>query len=325
MNNFTISVIIPVYNCEMYLQQSIESLLNQTIFDKIEFIFIDDGSTDDSYAILKKYSNLYENFLVLHQDNRGVSVARNLGLRKAKGEYISFFDADDVAKPQLYEKLYNLILEYKADISIVDYSMIFNDGTIKKHRRSIKKEWIDSQSAIKDFLSTNIICNNPIDKMIKASIAKEVLFPEGYAVGEDMYYLYNVLKKSKHIVIDSTESLYNYLMHSTSVMKQKFTKKHIHAVKLSKLIVDDCRDINELYSYAYANYIHEICKMLELMYRSHCNEEYTEITEMYLKELSRYKILNARSYMSKKHFIGFILMRTSPSLYCLVYKILKIG
>lgn len=153
MEKYLISVIIPVYNCEKYLEKSISSLLNQTIFNRIEFIFVDDGSTDKSYEIIKKYKKLYRNFVLFHQDNMGVSAARNLGIKIANGKYIAFFDADDIALPRLYEKLYELILESDADISIVDYSMVFNDGREKKHRINTKKNWTDSNKTIIDFSS----------------------------------------------------------------------------------------------------------------------------------------------------------------------------
>lgn len=325
MDKILISVIVPVYNCETYLEDSIESLINQTIFDKIEFIFVDDGSIDNSYKILKKYDILYENFVIYHQNNKGVSAARNYGIKKANGEYISFFDSDDIAQPELYEKLYNLILENKADISIIDYSMVFDDGVRKKRRPNLKKEWLDSKTAILDFFSTNLICTNPWDKMFKANIAKDILFPEGYAVGEDMFYVYNALKKSNNVVLDSNDSLYDYVLHSTSVMKQKFSEKHIDAVKLAKIIVDDCKNKEQIYAYAYANYIHEICKMLELMYRSNSEKEYLKIRKIYMKELYSYKISDALFFMSKKQFVGFLLMRLSPSLYTMLYRLLKIG
>ena len=87
-----ISIIVPVYNCENYLEKSIESLLKQTFFRQLEIILVDDGSTDTSASIMKKYAEKYKNIKVVSQRNSGVSAARNHGIEEATGEYIAFFD-----------------------------------------------------------------------------------------------------------------------------------------------------------------------------------------------------------------------------------------
>lgn len=323
--NYLITVIIPVFNCEKYLEQSIHSLLKQSIFENIEFVFVDDGSTDNSYEILKKFQKLNKNFILLHQENKGVSAARNAGIKIAHGNYISFFDADDIAMPGLYEKLYNLIYKNNADISIVDYSMIFSDGTEKKHRASVRKTWTNSKDAIIDMFSTNLICTNPIDKMFRMEIAKEIVYPEGYAIGEDMYYVYSALNKSNKVILDSTESLYNYVLRPTSAMKQRFDEKHFDAVRLAEIIANECEEDKEVFNFAYANYIHEICKMLELMYRSNSQKIHADTAKKYMSDLRKYKLSYAKEYMSKKHFMALVLMRLSPSIYCIMYRILRIG
>lgn len=323
--NYLITVIIPVFNCEKYLEQSIHSLLKQSIFENIEFVFVDDGSTDNSYEIIKKFQKLNKNFILLHQENKGVSAARNAGIKIAHGNYISFFDADDIAMPGLYEKLYDLIYKNNADISIVDYSMIFSDGTEKKHRASVRKTWTNSKDAIIDLFSTNLICTNPIDKMFRMEIAKEIVYPEGYAIGEDMYYVYSALNKSNKVILDSTVSLYNYVLRPTSAMKQRFDEKHFDAVRLAEIIVNECEEDKQVFNFAYANYIHEICKMLELMYRSNSQKKYADTAKKYMSELRKYKLSYAKEYMSKKHFMALVLMRLSPSIYCIIYRILRIG
>lgn len=323
--NYLITVIIPVFNCEKYLEQSIHSLLKQSFFENIEFVFVDDGSTDNSYEIIKKFQKLNKNFILLHQENKGVSAARNAGIKIAHGNYISFFDADDIAMPGLYEKLYDLIYKNNADISIVDYSMIFSDGTEKKHRASVRKTWTNSKDAIIDLFSTNLICTNPIDKMFRMEIAKEIVYPEGYAIGEDMYYVYSALNKSNKVILDSTVSLYNYVLRPTSAMKQRFDEKHFDAVRLAEIIVNECEEDKQVFNFAYANYIHEICKMLELMYRSNSQKKYADTAKKYMSELRKYKLSYAKEYMSKKHFMALVLMRLSPSIYCIIYRILRIG
>lgn len=106
-----VSVVVPVYNASAYLAQCMDSLVRQTLSD-IEVICINDGSTDDSSEILKKYAAEDGRFRVISQENRGVSAARNRGMAEAQGKYIGFVDADDWISPDFYEKLYQAARQF---------------------------------------------------------------------------------------------------------------------------------------------------------------------------------------------------------------------
>lgn len=112
-----ISVIIPVYNTEKYLEKCLDSILNNTLKD-IEIICVDDGSTDNSLNILEKYVKLYSNITILHLNNLGGGAARNQGLKIAKGKYLSFLDSDDFFANDMFEKLYNQLEKTDADVCI---------------------------------------------------------------------------------------------------------------------------------------------------------------------------------------------------------------
>ncbi len=112
-----VSVILPVYNVGKYLRQSLDSLINQTL-KEIEIICVDDGSTDDSYEILEEYKQKDSRIKVIHKENKGTGAARNDGLRLAEGECIGFVDPDDWVKPEMFERLYNLIKEKDLDIAM---------------------------------------------------------------------------------------------------------------------------------------------------------------------------------------------------------------
>lgn len=111
-----ISVIMPIFNGDFYLQEALDSIVNQTIIDDIEVIMVDNGSTDDSRHIIEKYALDYDNFYAYHIENKGVTFARNFGMDLAKGEYIHFMDADDYLSSEAYEKLYNLASKFNHDI-----------------------------------------------------------------------------------------------------------------------------------------------------------------------------------------------------------------
>lgn len=110
-----VSVVMPIYNAEKYLSQAIESVLNQTLRD-FELILVNDGSVDKSLEICQDYAKRDSRIQIINQPNGGICVARNSGLRMAKGEYLAFIDNDDVYLPDLLEENYNLAIKYKADI-----------------------------------------------------------------------------------------------------------------------------------------------------------------------------------------------------------------
>ena len=117
MNNPKISVIIPIFNVEEYLEDTLNCLLNQTIIEDMEILMIDDGSTDNSRYIIEKYALDYDNFHAFHQENQGPSKSRNLGISLAKGEYIQFLDSDDYISPNGYESLYELAKRNDSNIA----------------------------------------------------------------------------------------------------------------------------------------------------------------------------------------------------------------
>ncbi|PTL32775.1 hypothetical protein C7120_10825 [Prevotella sp. oral taxon 376] len=123
-----ISIIVPIYNVEQYIHFCLDSLKNQT-YPNLEIFLIDDGSTDNSGKICDSYSLSDSRFHIIHQENKGVSEARNTGLRRACGEYIYFVDGDDFIIPTAIEVLYNAIIKSKASFSMGLYKTIYAPGT----------------------------------------------------------------------------------------------------------------------------------------------------------------------------------------------------
>lgn len=318
-----ISVIVPVYNSEPYLDQSIGSLTKQTIFEELDVIIIDDGSTDNSLKTLSKYAQKFNNIKVIHQENVGVSAARNRGIQEAEGKYITFFDSDDSVESCHYENLLNIIQSGNYDIGIANYKMVFPDGYVKNRKKRKIKEWDSSERAVIDFFKGDLICNNPIDKIFTREVVRDVLFPEGFAVGEDMFFLYEVLKKCKTIKLDSYQSTYNYIFRNQSAMKGSLKDSHLDGIRLSYKIWEK-EEEPRVKKYAEANYIHEICKLMNRMICSKSSYSSDYIDEI-IKDLKSYSLLNAIRFMNIKHFMAFFLMKTSPNMYSKIYQILRIG
>lgn len=319
-----ISIIIPVYNAEKYVERGLSSIVHQTIFEKLDVIIINDGSTDKSLKLCEQYSEKYENIEVFSKENGGVSSARNLGLEKVKTKYVCFFDIDDTVELDMYEKLLDIIEIKKVDIAMVDFSIIYNNGCKKKKRKSIK-ETIEGKNMIVSFFKGGIIGNNIFDKIFSYEIIGDVRFYDGKAVGEDMHFIYEVLKNARDIFIDTSYSGYNYYQNEISAMNSVFSPKFFDTIFLSKLMVDDY-DVNTvLYEYAYAHLIHEVCKVNEYILLHDPEKKYEKEKQEIRKEIKSYSLKKAYKYLSHRHFAGLLLMKISQRMYMFFYRVMKIG
>lgn len=184
-----VSVIIPVYNAEKYITQCIESLLNQTLRE-CEFIFINDGSTDNSEKIIEDYKKFNDRITLINQENQGVSIARNRGLDVSTGEYVGFVDADDYIEKDMYEMLYNAAKSGKCDVVISNFkSEMQGHGIITEYPfivdTVLKKNYIE-QELLPYFLRTDNL-NTTVNKIYRNKVIKgnNVKFPEKVELGED--------------------------------------------------------------------------------------------------------------------------------------------
>ena len=188
MNN-KVSVIIPVYNAEKYIVECIESLLSQTL-QECEFIFVNDGSNDNSREIIQKYQKLDNRIKLINQKNQGVSIARNVGLSMAAGEYVGFVDADDYIEKDMYEVLYNSAKENNCDVVVSNFeSELEGHKIITKYsfplNTVLEKDYIE-QELLQYFLKKDDL-NTTCNKIYKNKVIREnnVNFPEKIALGED--------------------------------------------------------------------------------------------------------------------------------------------
>jgi glycosyltransferase EpsJ len=204
---------VPVFNSAKYLSNCVDSIRSQT-FKDFECILVDDGSTDDTLALCKKYSELDSRIKVLHQNNSGVSSARNLGLRRSTGEYIAFIDSDDTVLPEMYQKMYADIKNY--DVICCGF----------KHKNFIFTENFQftgaSQAETVFRLENAGLFGTIWNKLYKREIIEKnhILFSEGYSFGED--FLFNLTYFS---FTDSAfcldDVLYEYNINEQSISKNR--------------------------------------------------------------------------------------------------------
>ena len=210
-----LSIIIPVYNVEEYLEECLDSISKQTMED-IEIICIDDGSTDNSPDILENYSKKDKRIRIITKENGGQASARNLGIQEAQGEYIAFVDSDDFIEETMFEKLYTKATDNNLDIAMCKIALYDNQTEeINKNAwyymlgvfRDFEKD-IFNHKDTKEF--TCEISVTPYNKIYKKSLLKDnnILFPEGL-IFEDEKFFYDVYLRAKHVSIVN-EFLYYY-------------------------------------------------------------------------------------------------------------------
>ncbi|ELC8443043.1 glycosyltransferase [Clostridium perfringens] len=215
-----ISVIIPVYNCEEYIEKCLESIIMQN-FESYEIIAINDGSTDKSLEILNEYSRKYNFITVLDRKNSGQGAARNYALKFSKGKYIMFVDSDDyLSGKKSFSFLYNQMEKNKLDLLIYNYNLISDNKVISSGLQFESDNICTQVEIIKKFLNTNEIEGFACNKLFRKDIilANNISFLENQKF-EDIPMVVKYLINSKKIMFNN-EKIYNYVIRNGSTTRK---------------------------------------------------------------------------------------------------------
>jgi glycosyltransferase len=237
--NPLVSVVIPVYNCAEYIGECIDSVAEQT-YDNIEIIVVNDGSKDGSENIIKDKRKRYHNILYYKQRNKGVSAARNLGIKKARGEYITFVDGDDLVGKYLVECLVNQITcTHPGCIIVSKPTQKINEfkERVLGYKKPVVKSISSGQALIK-LLYPYGIDNGPCAKLYPTVLLKKNLFNIDLSIAEDLELNYRLIKSSKIIKV-LNEKLYFYRPNPKSAMNQEFNEKRLSGLTATDIIVKD--------------------------------------------------------------------------------------
>ena len=212
-----ISVIVPIYNVENYIEKCILSIINQT-YTNLEIILVDDGSTDNSSKIIDEYAKKDSRIKVIHKKNEGVSIAKNLGMKESTSNFISFIDSDDTVTPDYIEILYNNLINTNSDISVIGYKVVTENNNIlfdSIYGCNLKKDQVivyEGIEKIKELLLQKTIKNFGC-KLYRKDVL--INFPVGVTY-EDIVFSLEVIMRSKRVVY-TNKSLYNYLKRNNSI------------------------------------------------------------------------------------------------------------
>lgn len=225
MKNQKISIIVPIYKVEPYLERCIDSILSQS-YSNLEIILVDDGSPDNCPQICDSYAAKDDRIIVIHKKNGGLSEARNYGLDKASGDYIVFVDSDDYIRSDMCEVLLKNALTTNADMVLCDYHWVDNCGNDLHIKNKLKNEILTPEQYFQSYMNTiemgYIIAWN---KLYKKYIFKNLRFPVG-KINEDYYLMHRIIYKCQSIMC-ITEKLYYYVQTDNSIMRSKFTARRM--------------------------------------------------------------------------------------------------
>lgn len=208
-----LSVIVPVYNVEKYIRKCLDSLINQTL-NNMEFIFVNDGSPDNSKKIIEEYQKKDSRIKLFNKENGGQASARNFGLKHAKGEYIAFLDSDDYVREDMYEILYNRAKKDDLDIVICNYFLVYSDKIVENHSNvtSAKEKYISPNEYI-------TLSPSPWNKIIRHKYLdkQNFNFPEGI-IYEDLASI-PLLSLNNPKIVYLNQCLHYYVQSASSTMR----------------------------------------------------------------------------------------------------------
>ena len=231
-----ISVIVPVYKVEAYLHRCIDSILGQT-FSDFELILVDDGSPDGCGAICDGYAARDSRVRVLHQENRGVSAARNKGVGIAAGEYVTFVDGDDWIAPEYLEILYSNARRFRAEVSVCDTKWVevypAASAEFPNNSRGFDRREAIREYGLKSFNKFVLVAG----KLIHREILRRHPFPEDRRVSEDMSVVYRWYFAADRVA-DSDAALYYYYQHPQSITHAPFDRHKLQCLKAREEMLD---------------------------------------------------------------------------------------
>ncbi len=276
--NSLVSVVIPVYNMEQFIQACVDSVLAQT-YTNIEIILVNDGSTDNSEMICSELAKIHTNITLINQENRGVSAARNAGVQMARGQYLTFLDADDTLLTNSIELLLKAATESDADMAIGKISI----------DEKIPIGLFENNDFLIKALEDNPIAYYSCRILYKRIFVQNIAFLEGYITSEDSYFVFEcALKKPKVVTIN--EQVYNYYFHPNSMTHSSFTKKKYNDI--CDLLLKKEEKLSQNYPELLPLFYHfktKIQMMLLMNLSSHNGKEFIAQEEETLKRFNEVK------------------------------------
>lgn len=224
-----ITVILPIYNVRDYLPKCMESLRGQS-YANLEILLIDDGSTDGCAALCEKLAEADMRAVVYHKQNGGLSDARNYGLVRATGEYVTFIDPDDYVDSDYIEYLYNLIVEFEAPMSVCQHRVVFTDGSVLDYGNP-GSEVLPAKRCIERMLYHDVIDTSAWAKLYHRSLFRDVRYPTG-RLFEDIKTTYRLMLNAENVAV-GYESKYTHITRPGSIVTSAYSPRKLDLITMT--------------------------------------------------------------------------------------------
>lgn len=319
MSKEKISIVIPCYNVEKYVEKCIKSIMNQTYSD-LEVIVIDDKSTDGTYDVLLKLKKEYNDRFILLQNekNSGLAYTRNFGVKKATGKYIGFIDSDDYVAPDYYEVLAKKILNDKSDLVVNDIQLVDESGNnIGNVVKSCILDEVSKVSIIDNGLAASA-CN----KLLRKDLLLKYPFLEG-KINEDVASIIPIIVHSDKISY-TDKAVYNYVQRHNSIQNSKFSEKRFDMFDSIKVCLDRISDDSNYETYRDIILLHQLLEIyIYILIEINDEDERYNLISKFIDKLNEFgfKIWNLKCL---KSFIKRHRRKLRPYYYVLI-KMLKSG
>lgn len=313
MSRVSVSIVVPVYGVQQYIDKCVESILDQK-FSDIEVILVDDESPDNCPAICDDYAKKDKRVKVIHKKNGGLSDARNAGLKAATGQYIAFIDGDDYVSPDYVQTLYNACVENRSDISCCGYYKVYGDRLEQKPKIMDHKNFTNIE-AIRDIFTAGTLCEVMTwNKLYRRNLFTnhDIRFPVG-KIHEDNFTTYKLFYYAGRVSFINVP-LYYYIQRSGSIMGKAFSSKRFHLfemlIEAKEFFADKSEDMaNELQS---ARLMWTLGLYNDYLTASKRNPEDGKVLR---QELRSTRAIYSNKMITAKHKLLYTLVRLSPWLY----------
>lgn len=316
MNEKTVSLIIPVYNTEKYLDRCIDSVVNQT-YNNLEIILVNDGSSDSSPKMCNTWAEKDSRIKVIHKENDGLANARNSGIKACSGDYVMFVDSDDYIDFDMVEFLLNLSLKYDADVSRCGFYLNYENGRQTKEYDNVSIQILDRDQRIIE-LTTAGYSGTAWNKLYKRDVIKTHLYCKSDGCAEDIMHNFRVYKDVEKTVF-CDEPKYHYVIRDDSITGSKFSYGAFDIIKAKKTILDFAQDNDRLLPYAVKGYV-----MSAFIVLSGCiqNDAFPKEAKELVTHILKYKkeIYSSDLY-TKQDKLKVLILSLSPKLYSKIIKL----
>lgn len=230
-----ISVIVPVYKVEQYLDKCVQSIVDQT-YRNLEIILVDDGSPDSCGAMCDAWAEKDSRIKVIHKENGGLSDARNAGMAAASGKYMGFVDSDDCITPDMYQLLLERMVSDGSDIAACGVEMVYENGSPGQMLTASGSWVLDREEAMEAIVRESLLKQPVWYKLYRAELIQDIPFAVG-KYHEDVFWTWQAIDRAEKISVFDTPCYY-YLQRSGSIMGERFSEKRLDAVEANCIRVE---------------------------------------------------------------------------------------